>query len=716
MAIEYTTGKPVIHKHKGSDITDITSYIGQPLGVFTTAYPASPSVGRYEFAGTDGANVNGTVYNNGDSAFWDGSVWTRIPKQVINIEQVRSQSTNLAPSSKLMDDELKKLGSTYKGLAIPSTNPGIPDGPVFYLTSIPGTYSNFSGIDIKETDGVVILTYNGSSWIKSTLDVIQKTTFDSVITGKGVYSLQGYINPTGGFSPNADYRATDYLLIDKTNDVKVFGASAGPSSLILAFYDENKTFISGTANASSVTVPVANIPVNAKYIRCGTTVQTQNTATIINPVLLRLSKDLSDLSSDVGLLESKIPEVIDYNLSLAYSGYYYGPSGDFQPTTNAKNTGLIKIGGYNKLDYKVNISSVGWAVMFYNEFKQIIPEISIPGNGLTSGTINLSDPIYSNAKYIILSYYDAAGVYTNWEGKLYTENSLEERVFILENKNYSKIIPSVEDQLRVLIFGDSISDCANITVDGSDKTLSYLLRHPSNSYVNKYGQNISFDMWPYLLTQYFNCIDLRNYAKSGASYKYTTRSPGNERQNLSYQIELALNDIPNPNNVFPTSGNFSPDIVIFALGTNDGAPNDTFESAMSKTVMNSENTAFDIEATLANLDLTKFCEAARFAFLSIKNRFPYALCLCVLPIQRASSDIQSVGVNSELKKMAERYSIKVVDGASDMGIVRDLETNGGLGKSLKDGLHPNEKGQNLYSKLIINAIKNNWVSNVYMNL
>ena len=65
--------------------------------------------------------------------------------------------------------------------------------------------------------------------------------------------------------------------------------------------------------------------------------------------------------------------------------------------------------------------------------------------------------------------------------------------------------------------------------------------------------------------------------------------------------------------------------------------------------------------------------------------------------------------------MAERYSIKVIDGASEMGIVRDLETNGGLGTSLKDGLHPNEKGQNLYARLVINAIKNNWLKLSLMN-
>ena len=39
---------------------------------------------------------------------------------------------------------------------------------------------------------------------------------------------------------------------------------------------------------------------------------------------------------------------------------------------------------------------------------------------------------------------------------------------------------------------------------------------------------------------------------------------------------------------------YVPDIVIFALGTNDGTPNDTYDSAMSKTVLKSDNTSIDV--------------------------------------------------------------------------------------------------------------------------
>ena len=56
------------------------------------------------------------------------------------------------------------LNSSFAGIATPETNPGTPDGNVFYLATTAGTYSNFSGIVIN-TGEAVILEWKGS-WIK----------------------------------------------------------------------------------------------------------------------------------------------------------------------------------------------------------------------------------------------------------------------------------------------------------------------------------------------------------------------------------------------------------------------------------------------------------------------------------------------------------------------------------------------------------------------
>lgn len=46
--------------------------------------------------------------------------------------------------------------STFAGIATPTTNPGVPDGNVFYLATEAGTYSNFNGIEIASGETVIL--------------------------------------------------------------------------------------------------------------------------------------------------------------------------------------------------------------------------------------------------------------------------------------------------------------------------------------------------------------------------------------------------------------------------------------------------------------------------------------------------------------------------------------------------------------------------------
>ena len=56
------------------------------------------------------------------------------------------------------------LNSSFAGIATPKTNPGAPDGNVFYLATTAGTYSNFNGIVINSGEAV-ILEWKGN-WVK----------------------------------------------------------------------------------------------------------------------------------------------------------------------------------------------------------------------------------------------------------------------------------------------------------------------------------------------------------------------------------------------------------------------------------------------------------------------------------------------------------------------------------------------------------------------
>ena len=64
--------------------------------------------------------------------------------------------------------------ATFAGIATPETNPGTPDGPVFYLASEGGTYSNFGGITLTDEVAILLSNTNGS-WVKSGTGIATST-------------------------------------------------------------------------------------------------------------------------------------------------------------------------------------------------------------------------------------------------------------------------------------------------------------------------------------------------------------------------------------------------------------------------------------------------------------------------------------------------------------------------------------------------------------
>jgi 3',5'-cyclic AMP phosphodiesterase CpdA len=62
------------------------------------------------------------------------------------------------------------LNSSFKGLAVPATTPGTPDGNEFYLAQQAGTYANFGGITLNGMELVVLNNISGS-WVKTRIGV-----------------------------------------------------------------------------------------------------------------------------------------------------------------------------------------------------------------------------------------------------------------------------------------------------------------------------------------------------------------------------------------------------------------------------------------------------------------------------------------------------------------------------------------------------------------
>ena len=58
---------------------------------------------------------------------------------------------------------------TFGGTATPSTNPGVHDGPVFYIATAEGTYANFNNIAIAKSEVPSILICTDSTWTKQVI-------------------------------------------------------------------------------------------------------------------------------------------------------------------------------------------------------------------------------------------------------------------------------------------------------------------------------------------------------------------------------------------------------------------------------------------------------------------------------------------------------------------------------------------------------------------
>lgn len=77
--------------------------------------------------------------------------------------------------------------ATFAGVALPSTNPGTPDGPVFYFANTSGTYSNFGGLAI--TDKNAFLLWKDNKWTK-----VELSSASSTQSGGGTTELSQIID------------------------------------------------------------------------------------------------------------------------------------------------------------------------------------------------------------------------------------------------------------------------------------------------------------------------------------------------------------------------------------------------------------------------------------------------------------------------------------------------------------------------------------------
>lgn len=315
---------------------------------------------------------------------------------------------------------------------------------------------------------------------------------------------------------------------------------------------------------------------------------------------------------------------------------------------------------------------------FYDSKKNFIKSLNY-SNSKRYFELKLTDE-YGNASYVRYAGYDTKEEFLNY--------------YLISVKNYPNATSKFNNK-NVLIFGDSITDACEITVNDNNQTTAYSFRGLDG---------FNRKMWSAILKDSYNFKEVRNYALSGATWKGDLSKA---RASSFSQITIALNDLNNPNGVF-NQDIFTPDIVIFALGINDASSNDTYEDAMNKTILIDGTNNIDVESTLNNLDHSKFNESVRWALLKIKSQFPFAQVYVSLPLQCAKvHTVYGSTLVSDIRKMAERCGCIIIDSTNEVGIIPEGNFyNDGtkIGITLQDGLHPNAVGQQMLARAIIGKL------------
>lgn len=173
--------------------------------------------------------------------------WTTLKAAIANVIKANG---NQEITGQLLQNILNNIVSsvgenaTFAGIATPTTNPGVYDGPVFYIAAQAGTYSNFNGIEVAEGEAV-IFKWNNGTWTKKTtgLATEQEIIYDISARNGGVIfeSLSALLSssnlstliPTsvrcGGmsirfiqsFAPNSDNKYVQYRLMSDTFNTTV---------------------------------------------------------------------------------------------------------------------------------------------------------------------------------------------------------------------------------------------------------------------------------------------------------------------------------------------------------------------------------------------------------------------------------------------------------------------------------------------------------------
>lgn len=631
------------------------------------------------------------------------------------------------------------------GDATPSTNPGASIGKRMWVTSTAGTYTNFSGLVVNANE-LAFLLDTGSGYTKVAIPLALSSYFTKTETdaryilgpttlasvGKNIFNPanvvnNSYIDPsTGAETAGTNYARTGKIPVSASTAYVISGLGTVHNGLGIAYYNAAQTFLSRANTSADVSFYLLNTPASAAYLQftCKTakvgdnmvptaiqvekgTVATafEAYATAIsginstdlfaaygnpNPVLDGHSITLKYYNNNApaaamnktsDLLRIQVGKNIFDPANIIPNSYISPTDGSVQSGPGYTRTGFIPVSGSTQ--YVISgLSSVhyGLGYAFYDALQTLVSRNAAGGDVTNFQFTTPPSAVYVRFTVITGKPGDTTDVNTVQMEKGATPTT------------YEAYQTGIRKLAGYLIVADKGSGATPVL--GNDLiTLDYFNANAGGVPTKGkkglfFGDSITandtapYTSWVTVAAPLLQLSSFANYARSGASF--TDWVTSDLRQRLSEQITAAKDAAE------------TADLIVVSIGTNDygrQASMGSYTTAMSK-------------PTLVSLDRTLIMEAARWAFWTIREVWPNAVCYYGMPLQRATRETaDSLWLMDEVRKMANRYNFIIIEAHNESGVVKEFEFDNAVGRYLRDGLHPSDgPGKTQQGKYYANAI------------
>lgn len=343
--------------------------------------------------------------------------------------------------------------ATFIGVATPTTNPGVPDGLVFYLASSNGAYSNF-GIEINDAGLYVIANTSSNTWnsYKVFSGHIYNTLFKGCFYSENNSGLL-VANFIRGVTSSAS--CSNLLKFPTSGTINMYGVAhtglLGYSKVpTVLFFDANFELISFMYNntgSSNFELKQSDIPSNAvfyavQFVPKGGNISYSytNNADVYDTginvfMVLLLNAVKSNSENNTNLIGNCLKNAnLAANNNNNNNTYINKNTGNVLTYNGAVSTNFIAISNFTKLFYTGTYGENACYAAFYDANKSFISSLGNITSRKTLTNHEIDVTLVKNAAYIKLSSLSSTLIATiETTDKNYVSiDSLEASIDILE--------------------------------------------------------------------------------------------------------------------------------------------------------------------------------------------------------------------------------------------------------------------------------------------